>query len=133
MKWDWLCWQVLAPLFTPIAISLAVVLFDQIGPHPYPIKWNIVTDTPPWALIFFCLTLIGAALHDISAGKQNNGLFWMLIVLGIFVAIFAAEMVKWRQTEKDFEPGLPLYYAAFVFFLVSIGLCQQAAMPTVGE
>jgi hypothetical protein len=51
----------------------------------------------------------------------------MLIVLGIFVAIFAAKMVGWRQTEANFEPGAPLYYVAGFFFLVSICFCQQAA------
>jgi hypothetical protein len=127
IKWDWVFWQVVAPLFTPIAISLAVVFYAQLGPHPYPIKWDIVADAPPWALIFFCLTLIGAALHDLWPEKQHDRLAFILLVLGFFLAILAGKMVDWRQTESNFTPGAPLYLTTGVFLFVSIGLCHRAA------
>jgi hypothetical protein len=127
MKWDWVLWQVVAPLFTPVVISVAAVFFSELGPHPYPIKWDILADTSPWALAFFSLTLIGSALHDLWLGNPRSPLVGFLMVVGLFVAIFASYLVYWRQTESDFTPGAPIYYTMVVFFFGSIGLCHEAA------
>jgi hypothetical protein len=57
-QWDWITWQVLAPILGPILISSVVVLLWQTGTRNFPIKWGIVVDVTPWALTFYCITLL---------------------------------------------------------------------------
>jgi len=125
IKRDWVFWQVVATICTPVVFSLAAVFFSELGPHPYPIKWEIIADTSPWVFAFFCLTLIGSALHDLIDWKSKLG--GMLILLGGFIGIFSSYLVYWRETEANFSPGAGVYYVTVVFFLVSIGLCHEAA------
>jgi hypothetical protein len=82
IKWEWAFWQVGAPLGTPILFSLAGALLWELGPQPFTIKWDLILDASPWALSFFSLTLIGAALHDLWIAKSRSSYsLWGVLVV----------------------------------------------------
>ena len=35
------------------------------GRPDFSLKWDVILDVTPWALIFYSITLIGAALNDL--------------------------------------------------------------------
>jgi hypothetical protein len=129
IKREWAFWQVVAPLGTPIFFSFLAVLFWELGPQPFTIKWDLILDSSPWALSFFSLTLIGAALHDLSIAKRLGirGLGGILGVIGVFIGFFANDLVVWRQTIPNYAPELPIYCVAIFVLAVSIYFCHKAA------
>jgi hypothetical protein len=127
MKWHWILWQVLAPIFGPIAISIGVVLLWQTGNPNFRISWPIILDVSPWALTFYCFTLIGTTMNDLWPNFKDRPILVIgLIVVALMVAIYASFMVIWRH-DPNFRPGTNVYVVTFIFLGISIPLCYAGA------
>jgi len=127
MKWKWILWQVLVPIFGPIIISAIVVLAWWTGQPQFPINWRIIVDVTPWALTFYCITLIGATMNDLWADLlAHPALGLSLMMVALAVALYAAFIVIWRHNPA-FVPGTPVYVSTFILLGISIVLCHQGA------
>lgn len=93
----------------------------------FPIDWNIIIDVSPWALTFYCITLIGATMNDLWPELGNRpGLGVSLMMAAVAVALYAAFIVIWRH-NPEFTPGTPVYVVTFILLLISIVLCHRGA------
>jgi len=128
MRVKWIIWQVLAPIFGPMAMSVIVVLAWRSGQPQFPINWYlIVEDITPWALTFYCITLIGATMDDLWPElQQHPGLGLSLIMVALAVALYASFIVIWRH-DRNFTPGVPVYVVTFLLLTLSIVLCHEGA------
>ena len=126
-QWDWLGWQVFAPICVPSAISAAVVWLWQMGPSSFPIDWAIVfDDVSPWALAFYCFTLICVTMHDFWPKlPKHPALGFGLIVAAISVAVYASFIVIWRHDHK-FHAGTTLWQMTFILLAAVVFLCRLA-------
>ncbi len=126
MKWDWIFWQVVAPLFGPVFVSAIVVLFWSSGQPQFSINWHLVVgEVTPWAVIFYCMTLIGASMHNLWPRLHlRPALGTFLIVLAIGVALYAGMIVIWRH-DPTFTPGLRVYLVTGVLWAASVYLCHK--------
>jgi hypothetical protein len=126
-QWDWLGWQVVTPILGPILVSAAVVSLWQMGPRSFPIDWSIVCDdVSPWALSFYCVTLICVTMHDFWPEiSKHPVLGGAMIVVAFAVAVYASFIVVWRH-DTTFHPGTKLWQIAFVFLVTVVALCHRA-------
>jgi hypothetical protein len=127
MKWNWLLWQVLVPLLSPIVFSTIFVFLWSTGQPKFVINWHIIADVSPWALTFYCFALIGSSMKELWPKISNHtvlGLF--LFIDAIAVALYAAFMVIWRH-DPSFTPGPPVYFVAILLLAETVVLCHQAA------
>ena len=126
-KWDWICWQVIAPIFGPIVISAIVVLAWQSGEPKFVINWHIILDVSPWTLTFYCITLIGASINALWPNLSDHpALVGSLMLVAIAVALYASFIVIWRH-DPAFSPGTPVYIVTFILLAISIPLCYKGA------
>jgi hypothetical protein len=125
--WKWIIWQVVIPLAGPVLISAGVVCLWQLGDDAFRINWHIVLDVSPWALTFFCMTLIGAAMSDLWPKISNHAML-VLCLFAIFftTAIYASFIVIWRH-RPGFEPGTAVYVFAFFLVALSVIFCHVAS------
>jgi hypothetical protein len=126
MKWEWLLWQVAVPILGPIAISAIGVLLWSTGQPRFSINWHLVIgEVTPWALTFYCMTLIGASMHSLLPTiAQRRALGWALISAAAGVAIYAAMIVVWRH-DPTFTPGGPVYMVTGGLLVLSVYLCHK--------
>ena len=126
-QWDWLGWQVFTPILGPIAVSAIVALLWEIGVSSFKIDWTIVCDdVSPWALSFYCVTLICVTMHDFWPRMSTHPvLFVSLILVAFSVAIYASFIVIWRH-DPTFHAGTKLWQMAFVFLVAVVSLCHRA-------
>ena len=126
--WDWFFWQVFLPIAGPIVVSAGIVGLWQQGPWPVPeIDWKIVfDDMSPWALSFYCVTLICVTMHEFwSRLSSHPVLGWGLIGVGVIVVVYAAIIVLFRHAPH-YEVGTRLWQITFVFLVAVVYLCHSA-------
>lgn len=126
-RWKWLFWQVLAPIFGPILISILVVLLWSTGQPAFQVKWGIIVDdVSPWALTFYTITLIGATMDDFWPKLGDHRMLGAgMIGTAIAVSLYASFIVVWRHDPK-FVVGTPIYAVTLLLLFLSIVLCHQA-------
>ena len=126
-QWDWLGWQVFAPILGPIAVSATVVGLWQMGVSSFKIDWAIVCDdVSPWALSFYCVTLVCVTMHDFWPKLPTHPVLGVSLILAAFsVAIYASFIVIWRH-NSTFHPGTKLWQMAFIFLAAVVWLCHRA-------
>jgi hypothetical protein len=124
-EWKWIFWQVIVPIFGPITISAAVVLAWWSGEQKFLINWHIIVDVSPWALTFYCITLIGATMNDLWPNlSAHPALGVALIIVALAVALYASFIVIWRH-DPTFSPGTSVYVVTFMLLAISIPLCHE--------
>ena len=127
LQWKWIIWQVAVPILSPIGMSVIFVYLWESGQPGFVIRWPIIIDISPWALIFYSMTLIGAAMHDFSPKfPDHQALGYSLIATAIAVVLYAGFIVIWRHDPK-WNPGVAVYSVTGGLLLASIGLCHQGA------
>lgn len=126
-QWDWLGWQVIAPIFGPIAVSTLVVALWQTGVSNFKIDWYIVCDdVSPWALSFYCVTLICVTMHDFWPRLPDHPVLGVGLILAAFsAAIYASFIVIWRH-DPTFHAGTKLWQMTFIFLVAVVFLCHTA-------
>jgi hypothetical protein len=127
LKWKWLLWQVFVPLGGPIIVSALVAFAWQSGQPQFPINWSIILDVTPWAMTFYCLTLIGATMNELWPQLSSRPVLGLaLMITGLLVCVYGAFIVIWRH-DPDFEPPATVYIYTVVLLAISVGLCHHAA------
>jgi hypothetical protein len=131
--WGWLGWQVFAPILGPIAVSAIVVALWQLGANNFKIDWYIVCDDiSPWALSFYCVTLVCVTMHDFWPRLPTHPVLGVSLILAAFaVAIYASFIVIWRH-DPTFHAGTKLWQMAFIFLIAVVGLCHGAVVNLRG-
>jgi hypothetical protein len=108
-------------------MSVIFVYLWESGQPGFVIRWPIIVDVSPWALIFYSMTLIGATMHDFSPKfSDHQALGYSLIATAIAVVLYAGFIVIWRHDPK-WNPGVAVYSVTGGLLLASIGLCHQGA------
>ena len=106
LQWKWIIWQVAVPILSPIGMSVIFVYLWESGQPGFIIRWPIIIDVSPWALIFYSTTLIGATMHDFSPKfSDHQALGYSLIATAIAVVLYAGFIVIWRHDPK-WNPGV---------------------------
>jgi hypothetical protein len=106
--------------------ALAAVLWWTGNPQ-FKIDWRIIADISPWALVFYAITLIGAALNDLMPEFSSRpGVGTSLILAAIAVSLYAGFIVVWRHDDK-FAPGAGVWVVTIILLAISIGLCHNEA------
>ena len=82
LKWKWILWQVVVPILGPIAISIVAVVLWWTGRTDFRIHWGLIVDITPWALTFYAVTLIGAALNDLIPDFSRRPGNWFFTDIG---------------------------------------------------
>jgi hypothetical protein len=127
LKWKWILWQVVVPILGPIAISTVAVVLWWTGRTDFQIHWRLIVDITPWALTFYAVTLIGAALNDLIPDfSRRPGIGFSLILAALAVSLYAAFIVIWRH-ENDFSVGPRIWVATIILLAISVGLCYNEA------
>jgi hypothetical protein len=104
MNWNWLFWQVAAPLLGPIVLSAIVALFWWTGVQGFLIEWHVVLDLSPWAMTFFGLTLLSATMSDLwKKWRDHPALFLSLLMTSFAIALYASFIVISRH-DAHFSP-----------------------------
>jgi uncharacterized membrane protein len=108
-------------------ISGIVVFFWWTLKSGFAPSWHVIADITPWALTFYCITLIGATMNDLWGDYQKRPeLFVGLLLTAAGVIVYYSLIVILRH-EPSFVPGTAAYVATFILLAVSIGLCYRAA------
>jgi hypothetical protein len=126
-NWHWIGWQVIVPLLGPTAISaLAVFSWWTVEPA-FSLDWHVLVDVSPWALTFYCVTLISATINDRSHRLESHKVVRVsLMVVAGAVAIYNAIVVI-KRNDPHFTPGTSLYFFTLFLLAISIGLCHHAS------
>jgi hypothetical protein len=121
----WLVWQVMVPLVGPVALSWLIILAWQTGNPDFTPRWSVILDVSPWALTFYAIALIGAALNElwptISVHPHLGG---GLIFIATTVATYTAFMVIWRHNSA-FVPSRNIYIPSVFMLLITVALCHS--------
>lgn len=127
LKWKWILWQVIVPIFGPIGISGIAAILWWTGNPDFRFDWNVIVDVTPWALIFYAITLIGAALNNIVPEFSDRpGMGFSLILAAVAVSLYGGFIVIWRHNHQ-FSVGTGVWIATFILLAISIGLCHNEA------
>jgi hypothetical protein len=115
------------PLAGPIVISAIAATLWWSGRPDFHLNWRVIIDVTPWALIFYCITLIGAALNDlVPEFSERPGIGVGLIIAALAVSLYGGFIVIWRHDEP-FTIPISVWITTFVFLAISIGLCHSEA------
>jgi hypothetical protein len=126
MNWNWLFWQVAAPLLGPILLSAIVALFWWTGVQGFLIEWHVVLDLSPWAMTFFGLTLLSATMSNLwEKWRDHPVLFLSLLMTSFAIALYASFIVIWRH-DPHFTPGRAVYTVCGILLVLCIYLCHRA-------
>lgn len=127
LKWKWILWQVVVPIVGPIGMSALAAVLWWTGRPDFHIDWHVIVYISPWALIFYAITLIGAALNDLMPDFSNRpGIGVSLILAAVAVSLYAGFMVIWRH-EANFAAGTAVWVVTFILLAISVGLCHSEA------
>jgi hypothetical protein len=126
MKWQWFLWQVVAPLAGPVVMSAIVVLLWSTGQPQFPINWTLVVgEMTPWALTFYCITLIGASMYNLLPTiAQRPALGGGLMFAAIAVSLYAGMIVIWRH-DPTFNASVRVYAVTGGLLIFSVYLCHK--------
>jgi len=127
IKWKWILWQVAVPILGPVAMSALAAVLWWSGRPDFHIDWRIIIDISPWALTFYAITLIGAALNDLTPNFSDRpGIGVSLILAAVAVSLYGGFIVIWRHDPK-FTAGAGVWVVTFILLAISIGLCHNEA------
>jgi len=119
-------WQVIAPLFGPIVVSILAVLAWRSGNPQFTIDWHRMVDLTPWALTLYAMTLIGATMNDLWPRISSHpALGGGLIAIAVVACGYDAMLVVWRQ-NTNFTPGIPVWIVTSLFVAITIPWCHHA-------
>jgi len=125
-NWNWLAWQVGAPLGGPVVLSAIFVLFWWTLKSGFAPRMEIVLDITPWAMTFYALTLIATALRELwPRYSKHPALFVWLSILASMIIAYYAFMVIIRH-EETFVPAGSVYIVTTVLLLAAVFLCHRA-------
>jgi len=126
-NWSWILWQVMAPLFGPIAVSILAVLAWQSGNPQFAINWDLMVDLTPWALTVYAMTLIGATVNDLWPKISTHpALGGSLMTIALMACCYDAMMVIWRH-NTPFTSGIPVWIVTSFFVAITIPCCHHAS------
>ncbi len=130
MRWGWLAWQVLVPIFVPVFVSFLVVGAWATGQPNFSSNYSIILDISPWALTFYSLTLIGSTLNIFWDRINSHPILGSAtIITAGAVTVYASFMVVWRHDPK-FVAGNEVYSVTVILLVVTIILCHWCFVKT---
>lgn len=126
LDWAWVAWEGGLPLFLPVGLALLIRGMELTGPRADGfVNFNVWSETTPWTLIFFSLTLNAHSVRKLwpHLGEYKPSFAAILSIMSL-VAIYAAFLIEWRGVQ-GWEPTLKCYSVAVVLTGLSIIFCSR--------